>query len=266
MTQPLIALLAALPCAILAVAPAGAATRQFTAAGKAFAVDSPCARQVTITPDGQAGAGITVNATADNQEELDRLQLTNDATPKLTVPQSFASRCWRPAFSVMFKPTLVLDIHIPPGSPLSIDESGEGDYSVGDIDAPLAADLSGAAQVKAGNVGAFGLEVSGSADVSVARADGPLQAELSGNGALDLATVTASTASLELSGRGSVKIGHGSIGKLSLSGSGVADVNIGATVGDASIDISGVGSVRIAKVTGNLQKDISGMATVDIGK
>ena len=249
----------------LTAAPAFAAARVLTAPGTMLAIDSPCARQVTVTPDAPAGGGITVNATADNQEELDRLQLINHPTPKLTVPNSIANRCWRPTFSLMFKPTLVLDVHVPPSSPISIDESGEGEYAVGNINAALTLDLSGAAQVKAGNVGAFSVDISGSADVTVAQADGPVQAELSGNGSLDLAHVSANSASLELSGRGAVNVRTGSIAKLTLSASGVADVTIGATVGDATIDISGVGSVKIAKVTGSLQKDISGMASVDVG-
>jgi hypothetical protein len=178
-----------------------AASRQLTGAATALAIDSPCARHVTIVPDLAAGAGVRVDATADYQEELDLLVLTPGPRAKLTVPDRFPSRCARPTYSVTFDPTLVLTVHIPAGLPLSVAGSGRADYRIGDIGGPLSMDLSGGAHVQAGKIGAFKLDVSGDGNVTVTQVDGPLEAEFSGHGSLEVAHVTVSTASLELSGK-----------------------------------------------------------------
>jgi hypothetical protein len=259
LSNPLLFAIFAWP--LLAGGTAQAATRHLAAPAKQLEIDSPCARQVVVTPDQAIGAQVTVDAVADHEEETAQLVLSGGDPAKLSVPD----RCWRPGFTMDFRPTLVLNVHVAPGAALGIGESGQAEYQVGDIGGPLALDLSGAVRVQAGKVGALSLDLSGTGAVTVTQTSGALQASLSGLGTLNVATGTIGAASMELSGRGSVQFDNGTIGKLTLSSSGTSNVTIGATVSDASIEVSGISNVRIAKVTGSLTKDVSGVASVVVG-
>jgi hypothetical protein len=253
--MPRVTILAVL---LLSATGADAASRHLNAAGTQLAIDSPCARRVTIDPDATSPGQITVDATADHQEEVDQLVLTSAPTPKLTVPD----QCWRPTFNPLFQRTLVLTLHVPAGAPLAIEDSGAPDYRIGTIGGPLTLDASGAAHVTVAAVTSLTMQLSGSGDVTVASVTGPLKVEISGAGDLDIARATAPAANLEISGAGDIHLGAGSVGKLTVSGSGMAKVRIDSTVTDATVELSGAGSVNIAKLTGGLTKDISGMGTV----
>jgi len=253
-----------LPLTLLTSAPALGATRHLAASGSGLGIDSPCARQVSVMPDA-AGRDITVDATANNQQEVDQLVLTDGQSVKLFVPNRGTNSCWHPAGVPGFEPTMTLTIHAPPAAALSVDESGRADYTVGDTQAPLNLDFSGMVNLHGGNIGALNLDLSGAGDVTVARAAGPLHAEISGKGSLAIGNASVTAASFELSGSGSVRVDHGDISNIQVSDSGAADVSIGATVGNGAIDISGVGAIKIAKVTGAIAKEISGAGTVEIG-
>jgi hypothetical protein len=264
MTTRAILRLLSLPLTLLTSVPALGATRHLTASGVGLGIDSPCARQISIMPDA-VGHEVTVDATADNQQEVDQLVLTGGQSVKLFVPNRGPNSCWHPAGEPGFGPTLSLAIHVPAATPLSVDESGRADYTVGDIQAPLNLDFSGMVNLRGGGVAALSLDLSGAGDVTIAHANGPLHADLSGKGSLAIGNASISAASLDLSGDGSIRIDHGDISNIQLSDSGAADVSIGATVGNGAVDISGVGAIRIAKVTGAIAKDISGAGTVVIG-
>jgi hypothetical protein len=208
---------------------------------------------------------VTVDATADNQQEVDELALTGGQSVKLFVPNRGPNSCWHSAGAPGFEPTLSLAIRVPAATPLSIDESSRADYTVGDIQAPLNLDFSGMVNLRGGDVAALSLDLSGAGDVTIAHVNGPLHAVLSGKGSLAIGNASISAASLELSGNGSIRIDHGDIGNVQLSDSGAADVSIGATVGNGAVDISGVGTIKIAKVTGAIAKDVSGAGTIEIG-
>jgi hypothetical protein len=253
-----------LPLSLLTSVPALGATRHLTARGEGLGIDSPCARQISIMPDA-AGHDITIDATADNQQEADQLVLTGGDAVKLFVPSHGPNSCWRPAGAPGFEPTLALAIHVPASTPLSIDESGRADYTVGDLHAPLNLDFSGMVNLHVDGVSAINIDLSGAGEVTIAHANGPLHAELSGRGTLVIGNASISAASLDLSGNGSIRIDHGDIGNIQLSDSGAANVSIGATVGNGAIDMSGVGAIKIAKVTGALAKDVSGVGSIEIG-
>jgi hypothetical protein len=252
--------LATLSLVLLAAGGAQAASRHLSITAKQLDIDSPCARQVVVTPDASPGQ-ITVDAVADNQQEVDQLELTGGDTAKLTVPDA----CWHPTLSFAFQHTLALAVHIPPHSPLSIDESGSPTYQIGDIAAPLTLSLSGSVRLTAESATALDAEMSGSAQVDVGHANGPLKAEISGAGTLNVASLTAPKAELDISGKGDIHFGTGNIGKLTVESSGVSSVRADGTVGDAEVELSGVSSVRIARLTGNLSKEVSGMADVQVG-
>ncbi|HTZ71117.1 MAG TPA: hypothetical protein VMB71_10745 [Acetobacteraceae bacterium] len=248
---------------VLAAGAADAATRHMSVPGTSLTIDSPCARQVIVDPDPAYPNDIVLEATADHEEETDLLVLTGGDEPRLRVQDQ--DHCWRPDFGLDFHPTLVITLHVPPKSPIKIDESGASTYRLGAIGGPLSFDLSGAVNLQAADITTLDASISGTGQVRIAHADGNLTADLSGTGGIELSDAMIPEASLDISGMGGFHLADGSIGKLKLSSSGTAAVTIGGTVGDASLEISGVGKVSIAKLTGSLSKDISGMGDVVIG-
>jgi hypothetical protein len=244
--------------------PALGASRHLVASGTGLGIDSPCARQISVMPDG-TGRDVTMDATADNQQEVDQLVLTGGQSVKLFVPNRGPNSCWHPVGAPGFEPTLSLAIHVPAAFPLGIDESGRADYTVGDIQAPLSLDFSGMVNLHGDGAGAINMDLSGAGNVTIAHANGPLHADLSGRGSLVIGNASISAAALDLSGNGSIRIDHGDISNIQLSDSGAGNVSIGATVGNGAVDISGVGAIKIAKVTGALEKDVSGVGTIEIG-
>src|SRR5271168_5512201 len=108
--------LTALPLALALSAPlAHAQSRHETMSGNSLVIETPCARTVTIQPDGAAGQ-ITLDATAEHQEEVAQLLFTSEDSPRLTVEHD----CWKPNLSFNFHSTLLVTLHVPPGIPLNI--------------------------------------------------------------------------------------------------------------------------------------------------
>jgi hypothetical protein len=253
----------ALPFAILLAAGTAAAAepRHLAGSGTSLEVDSPCARQVTIDPDPSLSGQVSVDATADNPEELAQLVLTGGDSVKLRGP---TNQCWRPDNSFSFEPTLVINIRVPPHFPIAIDESGSGDYHVGPAGA-FSVDLSGSGKLQAESVTTLTVDISGSGRLAVAHANGAAHAGISGSGAIDIAEGTLPDLNLDISGSGEFLLRAGTVAKLKVDTSGSGSVRVDGTVGDASVGISGSGGVDIAKLTGSISKDIDGSGEVRIG-
>ena len=256
-----------LPLVVLACAtaslPALAASREATLEGSNLTIDSPCARHVDVRPDPQLHGQAVVSATADHPEELDRLVAeTHDGVRVHTVPAG----CWQTRLFGGTEPTLTLSIRVPAGFPLAIDESGAGDYSVGDLGGSLRLDLSGAVRVIAADVSSLDLDLSGKSDVDIGQVHGAAKTELSGAGHLAIRRADVPDFSVSISGAANVSVAAGQIDHLRAEDSGFGSIRLDTTVGDADIDMSGVGSIRLAKVTGRVRKDVSGVGTVSIGQ
>ena len=232
-----------------------------TGNGTSLAVDSPCARQVTIDPDPSLSGQVMVDATADNPQELAQLVLSSGDAVKLRGP---TDQCWRPDGSFSFEPTLAIHIRVPPHFAIGIDEGGSGDYRVGAAGA-LSVDFSGSGKLQAESATALSVDLSGSGQLAVAHLDGAAHAEISGSGAIDVGAGALPTLDLDISGSGGFRLGAGSIGKLKVDTSGSGKVRVDGTVGDASLDISGSGNVDIAKLTGSISQQVDGSGTVRIG-
>jgi hypothetical protein len=242
---------------------AHAASRDVSLAGDGLSVDSPCARHVDIRPDPALHGQVAVTASADRQEELDRLVIdTRRGRAQIhTVEQG----CWRPALDFSFTPTLTLVVRVPVAMPIAIDESGAGEYTIGDVGGGLELDLSGAAKVGAQHAADFATDISGDASVTVAKAEGKGAISISGHGSVAVGEARMPALSVDLSGAGSVSIGNGHIGHATLDESGFGSIRIGGEVDDAKVDLSGAGSVHFAKVNGALEKDVSGAGNVSVG-
>ena len=254
-----------LATALIALAPLAHAqsqsqSRHETISGSSLIIDSPCARTVNVQPDGAAGQ-ITLDAKADNQEEVAQLLFTSADSPRLTVEHD----CWRPNFSSSFRSTLHVVLHVPAGASLSIDESGPTQYQVGDLGGPLTLDLSGPVSFRAGRITDLQADLSGPADIHISAVDGKIHTDQSGPGRLDIGTANAPDVNMDVSGVGGVEVSSGMIGHLHLENSGMAAISVGATITDANVELSGVGSVKLARVTGSLTKEVSGVGDISVG-
>jgi len=245
------------------VSEAHASKRHATLPGNRISLDSPCARHVEIKPDPGLHGQMVVNAIADFPEELDRLLLdTHDGVWIHTKD----ARCWRPTSHMLFDPTLTLVIRVPVLTPLSISESGAGNYTVGSVAGPLRLDASGALQLTDTQITTLEARVSGQAAVNITQADGDAHIDLSGAGNLTIDQAMLPSLHARLSGAGDITVARGQIDRADMEISGAGNIEVGATVGDAKADLSGMGSVQLARVTGSMDKEVSGLGTVSVGE
>jgi hypothetical protein len=236
--------------------------RHMEASGESLAIDSPCATAVTIQPDPGLHGKFVADATADHPEEIAQLAFESGATAKLRVP---ADRCWKPAFSPLFQQTLTIALHVPPGTAMSIEESGGAKYTIGPVGGKLALSISGGVELRAVNATDVTLDLSGGGSVTLGQINGSLKADVSGGGDIHIDHGTLPDLTLSMSGGGSFALAEGAVKRMALDVSGAGSVHVGATVGDATVDLSGAGDVQIAKVTGALTKNVDGMGSINVG-
>ncbi len=239
---------------------AQAATLQTTLTGASLALDGSCMRRAEVQPDTALHGQAMVQATADNQQELDELVLQSRQAATIG---NRPGNCWQPTPS--FQPTLDVSVRVPAGFPLAVGASGVTRYVIGPVAGPLKIDLSGAADVEATEASTLVAQLSGSGVISVQQVSGPARLDLSGHGRIEVGRADMPNLSVSLSGAGELRVDAGQIGSLVLDQSGAGHVQFGATVGDAKVDLSGVGAVHFARVTGRLEKDVSGVGVVTVG-
>jgi hypothetical protein len=243
---------------------AEAASRSATLTGPSLSIDTPCARHLTITPDTALNGQVAISATADHQEELDRL-IFDSSDGKVAI-RTVKAGCWRPLVSFSFSPTLELAIRVPAGMALAVDESGTGSYTIGAVGGALDLDLSGSATLDAETVTALKAALSGDGAVTIGQVAGKTSIDIPGHGTVKIGSAQIPALNVDLSGAGNVSITGGQVGTATLDASGFGNIRIGAEVGDATVDISGAGRVHFNKVSGALKKDISGAGTVTVGE
>ena len=248
---------------LLAAGLAHAQPRHLEATGASFAIDSSCARTVTIEPLPGLAGRVTVDATADHPDETAQLVFDSGSTAKLRIA---GDECWRPDGGWSGSPTMKLAIHVPPGFGIAIDEGGGVTYAIGAVNGPLSLDLSGGVTLSAAEATTLNVDISGGGEATVATVDGPVKASISGGGRVTIAQGQVSALNLDISGGGGFALHGGEVAALSLDVSGGGQVHIDGPVGTAALDVSGGGTVNIAKVTGPLTKDVDESATVNIGQ
>jgi hypothetical protein len=261
MMRSLRALPYALPFLLLAGL-AQAATRQMHAVGSSLAIDSPCAKSVTVEPDASLSGQVVAVATAEHQEEVDQLRWEGGSVAKLRGPME---QCWRLDDSSSWEPTMTIAVRVPPGFAIAVDEAGGAQYEIGDIGGQLTLDISGGVVLKAARAKEVSIDLSGGGEITLGSVTGDMKAEISGGGTVTAQHGALQTLSLDMSGGGGFTLAGGSVAKLTVDMSGGGAARLDAPVGDAALDVSGGGTVRIAKVTGSLTKDVSGSGSVDIG-
>jgi hypothetical protein len=238
-----------------------AASRHLEGNAESFAIESPCARSVTIEPDPALTGKVAIEATADHGEEVDQLLLENGHALKL---HHAGRECWAPARTSDWEETLALVIHMPPAMPLSVEESDGAEYTIGALTGPLTLDISGGVKLHADSSAALTIDLSGGADIDIAQVSGSAKADLSGGGNITIGQATLQDLTLQVSGAGGFTLRNGNVDRANIDLSGAASVKVGGTTKDATVSLSGAGSVHFGKVTGQLKKDVSGWGSVTV--
>ncbi len=253
---------ALLPLLLCRPGPAAAATLDARLDGSSLAIDTSCARQVEIRSDPTLHDQVVLHATADRQEELDRLRTVSGAVARLrAVPEG----CWRPQPDRTFAPTVALVLQVPPGLALEVADSGRVDYAIGPIGGPLALALSGAIRLRDAGVTTLAATLDGDDTVQLGCVDGAAQIVLSGSGSVTVDAARMPALALTVNGVGQVSIAHGQIGSAQLSDNGSGAIRIGATVGTGAAAVAGSGSIGLARVSGPLAREASGIGTITVG-
>lgn len=246
---------------LLATTAAHAATLNVPLTGHALAIDTPCAEHVDIQPDPTLHDQVTLQATAEHPEEIDRLVLASGNTASIRTNKEGCGH------TDLFGPhrTLTLSIRVPAGFPLDIDESGAGHYQIGPVNGPMKIDLSGAAELTIAQATQLDVDISGEGNITLGQARGAAHINMSGHGRIAIDHAVMPNLDADMSGAGALTIAAGDIGQVKIDDSGLGAIRLETTVADAAVDISGAGSVHFAKLTGTLNKDISGMGAVTVG-
>lgn len=248
-----------------------AAEKSWTVDGNTLSISSPCAKTVAIEPSDESGK-VQVTATG-RQKEIDRLEISGGAIANIGIkqkscPSNFHFNFGFLKWGISTDATLELVVRVPHGAAIEIKEANSADYTIGEVDGALSADLSGSGTVAAESVkGKLDGRLSGSGDLSVARAEvGASDFAISGSGDVSVDEGKFDSVSARLSGSGSLSLGEGKIGALTVKSSGSSDVDVDASVGDADLAVSGSGDVRLREATGQVRQSSHGNGSITIGE
>ncbi len=239
-----------------------AATLDARLDGSSLGIETSCARQVEIRSDPRLHDQVVLHATADRQEELDRLHTGSGAVARL---RADPAGCWRPRSDGPFERTAALALRVPPGFALAITDAGRVDYAIGPVGGPLALDLSGAIRLRDEAATTLAATLDGDDTVMLGRIDGAARVGLSGSGSLAIDQARMPALAVSVNGVGQVSVEHGAIGSAQLSSNGTGAIRVGATIGVGAAEVAGSGSIRLARVIGPMQRESSGLGTITVG-
>ena len=158
---------------------------------------------------------------------------------------------------------------------VSLDFSGCGAATIGDVAGELDLDIAGAGDITAGSARHVTADIAGAGDITLGAIAAGADLDIAGAGTITIASLTGDL-STDAAGASNIRIDGGSIGtaEIDMAGSGdleiaanvatlsasimgVGDIDVGGTVGDLDVDIAGPGSVTVQAVTGSMQQDFS---------
>lgn len=157
---------------------------------------------------------------------------------------------------------------LPKADSLNLSIAGCDRWTIGDIRGRLRLETSGEGRVRAGAVGRADIDVSGSAKVAVRKAEAGLAADISGAGDVHAGEVGGELV-VDIAGSSHVDVDGGHIGRLKGSIAGSGEVNFGGTADRVKMDVAGSGHVTVAHVTGQpggVDQRIMGAGEIDVGQ
>jgi hypothetical protein len=156
------------------------------------------------------------------------------------------------------------DVHAGSSGTADLGLSGTGGFELGPVAQALQAHISGAGNIHVQSAGAADLDITGSGSVKTGPVSGGLSSHISGAGALEVANLDGPM-SVQVSGVGSVHVPQGHVSHLEAHLSGAGSVHFGGVADSLEADVSGTGNVDVAKVTGEVEQHVSGIGSVHIG-
>jgi hypothetical protein len=214
-----------------------------------------CLDAATIEPDPSLSGKIEVTATADDQADLDQLEITEGAVVQVGSKGECPSG----------NSALTLLIKVPPATPIDLSETGSGDYRIGAVGGPLKLDLSGTGDVEAAQATNLDVRISGSNDVKIDRLDGTGWIYIAGSGDVTIDHAAMPSLAVELRGSGDLSIDKATIETLTASTVSSGDIRVGGTVKDATLTATGSGDITLTKATGQVQRHAAGSGEIHIG-
>lgn len=274
-------------------APAQATSRSWTLPGSALTVASPCARQVDIEPDSALHGAIRITATKAQAQALAGLRASGGGRVTLTGPATqcdgagacttTGNACPDGWYLLGHGRRMMIEIAVPAGTPITIQEAGATDYRIGAVGGTLNATLAGAGDLAADDLAALSATLTGSGDLSAGQVGGTLLATLAGSGDLSVARAKTSAAKLTLSGTGDAAIGAGALGavtavlagggdftapaaaSLQLASTGTGDATLQRVDGPVHAALLGSGNLALGRVSGDVATERGGPGDLTIG-
>jgi hypothetical protein len=270
--------LCCLTAAALAVlawqATAHAASHRWLLPGDALTVATPCAKTVSIVPSTTLHGEIRITAEHAAAQELAGLTAAGGTQVTLTgrgTQCDAAGNCvthgdacpggW---FLLGHGRRMVIDITVPAGTAVTIDEAGATDYRIGTIGA-LHATLAGAGSLSVDNAAALAATLSGSGDLFASKLSGTLLATLAGSGELAIERADTSRAKLTLTGTGDAMVTVGSLGAVTAVLAGGGDFT-GPDARSLQLSSTGTGNARLHDVDGPVHAALLGGGDLSLGR
>ncbi|MBX3481806.1 MAG: DUF2807 domain-containing protein [Caulobacter sp.] len=147
---------------------------------------------------------------------------------------------------------------------VDLDNSGCGDWQVGNVTGKLEVSQAGSGDVFAGTAGTLAVSVAGSGDTRVKEVAGGADVSIAGSGDVVMASI-AGNLEVSIAGSGDVKVLRGHAGKVEVNVAGSGDVRFNGEADSVDISVMGSGDVWVTKVNGNVQKSVMGSGGVHIG-
>lgn len=255
-------------------APAHAASHRWVLPGTALTVATPCAKTVNILPSATLHGEIRITTEHAAAAELAGLSAVGGARVTLTgrgTQCDAAGNCvthgdacpggW---FLLGRGRRMVIDITVPAGTAVTIDEAGATDYRIGTIGA-LHATLAGAGSLSVDNAAALAATLSGSGDLFASKVSGTLLATLAGSGELAIQHADTASAKLSLTGTGDAKITAGSLGTATVVLAGGGDFT-GPDARSLQLSSTGTGDARLHEVDGPVHAALLGGGDLSLGR
>lgn len=220
-----------------------------TLMGKRLVIDTKCSQNIAIEPDAQLLNRVELTATAGTQAELDSLIFNEGESAAITqtdqCPHSISAgiSIHLPGIHIeQHGPEFAVKIRVPIGFGIELRSSGSSDVTIGTVNGPLAATISGSGDLSAAATGATDLKNMGSADVTLHHIDGAFN--------------------LLNTGSGDISVEGGTITPLAIKSTGSGGVNIDAVIDTASISNTGSGDITLAHVKGQISQKNAGSGSI----
>ncbi len=150
------------------------------------------------------------------------------------------------------------------GAAVDLANAGCGDWTVANVEGPLAIHAAGSGDIRAGSAAAADIRVVGSADVYTRALRGGLRASASGSGDIHAQSVDGPLY-VRVAGSGDVEVRGGAVTHMDAAVAGSGDVTLRGAAQSLDASVAGSGDITVGNVTGAVSRHVAGSGDVRIG-